>query len=112
MAELAALKQPVIALGIKEPFLVKSRLLEAVIHVCCDHEIVLIFHQLKKLIICVLRRIHISVVHVREMIPGNEVAEILLEAFACIYESCSGGQPCPAPIMTTSASSKAAFNKK
>ena len=60
-ARLTALEQAVIALRVKQPLLIKACFLKAVIHVGRDHEIVLVSHQLQKVVIDRLRCIHIAV---------------------------------------------------
>ena len=57
-AGFAALKQAVIALGIEKAFLVKSRFLEAMIHVGGQDEIILVLHHLKQIAVGGFWRIH------------------------------------------------------
>ena len=59
-ARLAALEQTVITLRIEQPLFVKSGFLKAVVHVRGDDEIVLVRHQLQKVVVDRLGRIHDS----------------------------------------------------
>ena len=61
MARLAALEQAVIALRVEQPLLVKAGFLEAMIDVCCQHEIIFLFYKIKKLTVDRKRCIHISI---------------------------------------------------
>ena len=61
MAGEGTLPEPVVALCVKKPHLIKARFLKAVIHICRDHKIVRILHQPQKLPIHRLWRVHIAV---------------------------------------------------
>ena len=58
----AALQQPIVSLGIKQPLFVKSSFLETVIYIGGNHKIILILHQTKQIFIDRIRYIHIAVV--------------------------------------------------
>ena len=112
----AALEQTVIALGIKQPVFIKSGLLETVVHICSKNEIILIFHQRKKLFINWFRSIHVSVyvdipapecpvflqrfigvksagVHIRKMVFSRKIRKILPEPFPGIDKTGRRRQP-------------------
>ena len=55
------LPQAVVALGIEQPLLVKSCLLETMIHIGGQHKIVLSLHQFQKLLINWLRGVQIAI---------------------------------------------------
>ena len=60
-ARFATLEQTIIALRVEQPLFVKTRLLKAVVNVGCDNEIILVLHQLQKVIVDRLRRVLIAV---------------------------------------------------
>ena len=60
-ARLTALEQAVIALCIEQAVLVEPGFLETVIHVGSQHEIILVLHQLQKIIVDRFGGIHIAV---------------------------------------------------
>ena len=49
-ARFTALEKTIVTLGIKEPFLVKSRLLKAMVHIGRDNKIILVFYQILKVL--------------------------------------------------------------
>ena len=60
-ARLAALKQSVVALRVKQPLFVKSRLLKAVVNIRCDDKTVLVLHKTEQFFIDRLRRVRIAI---------------------------------------------------
>ena len=61
MAGNRAPEESVVSLCIKKPFLVKARLLKAVIHICGYDKMILIFYKLRKSLVNRLRRILIAI---------------------------------------------------
>lgn len=115
-----ALEEAVIPLGIKEPFLVKARLLEAVVHVGGEDEIILPLHQLQQRLIhrlgwglvavqgneatpigpvrlWVREGVEATAVHIPKAVAGGEVAKVLPETGPAVGEARRGGQPRPRP---------------
>ena len=91
--------------------LVKSRLLKLVVHIGSQYEIILILHQRQQFLINQLRGIQITVtenvpapispmffqrikrieaagVHIRKVILGNKVREVMLKPLPGICEAC------------------------
>ena len=116
-ARLAALEQTIIALRIEQPLFVKSGFLKTVIHVRGDDEIVLVSHQLQKVVVDWLGRIHIAVdvdisapicpmllwhckriepagIHILKAILCRKIGEVLFKPFAGVDESGRSGKPC------------------
>ena len=113
-----ALEKTVIPLGIKEPFLIESRLLEAVIHVRRQDEIILVFHQREEIVIHRFRRIQIAVdvdvsgpvrphdlrlhsqhmkaagIHVRKTVLFREVGKVCREPLTAIDKARRSGKAC------------------
>lgn len=104
------------------------------VNVCGDDKIVLVPHQLQKVIVDQFGGIHIAVdvdvsapirpmlfrrgkrikatgVHIVEAVFFLEVRKVFLKAFAAVGEACGGRQPCPAPTTTASQSRNAAFSR-
>ena len=117
-ARLAALEQAIIALRVEQPLFIKAYFLKAVVNVCGDDKIVLVPHQLQKVIVDQFGGIHIAVdvdvsapirpmlfrrgkrikatgVHIVEAVFFLEVRKVFLKAFAAVGEACGGRQPCP-----------------
>ena len=116
-ARLAALEQTIITLRIEQPLFVKSGFLKTVIHVRRDDEIVLVSHQLQKVVVDWLGRIHIAVdvnisapicpmllrrckriepagIHIPKAILCRKIGEVFFKPFAGIDESGGSGKPC------------------
>ena len=95
-----------------------SGYLKAVVNVCGDDKIVLVPHQLQKVIVDQFGGIHIAVdvdvsapirpmllrrgkrikatgVHIVEAVFFLKVRKVFLKAFAAVGEACGGRQPCP-----------------
>ena len=58
---IGTLQQTVVALRVEEALLVEAGSLEAVIHVGCDHEVVLILHEVQESVVDIIRDRHIAV---------------------------------------------------
>ena len=109
-ARFAALEKPVISLGIKQPALVKSCLLETVIHICCQHKIIFFFYQIIQFFIHRLWRILIAIeinipapvcpvfflrliwikstgIHIRKSIFFSKIRKILCKPLPVIHKS-------------------------
>ena len=116
-ARLTALEQTVIALRVEQPLFIKARLLKAVIHIGRDNEIILVLHQLQKIIVDRFGGIHIAVdvdvpapirpeffhrgegieaaaVHILNAVLLRKVGEMLLKPFAGVSEARRRGQSC------------------
>ena len=116
-ARLAALEQTIIALRIEQPLFVKSGFLKTVIHIRRDNEIVLVSHQLQKVIVDWLGRILIAVdvdisapicpmllkccirieptgIHIPKAVLLCEIGEVFFKPFAGVDESGRSGKPC------------------
>ena len=116
-AGLAALEQAVVSLRIKEPLLVKAGALETMVHVCGQHKVVAVAHQIQELIVerrrygivsvahdvaapkrpVLLERIigiETAGIHIGKAVTCGEVTKELLETLARIGVSGGGREPC------------------
>ena len=82
------MEQPIVALGVEQPFLIEPRLLELMVHIGSDDEIILALHQFEQIVINGFWCRHI---HVGEAIFLDEISEMLLKPLARISEACRGG---------------------
>ena len=115
MTGLGALPQAIVPLGVEEPGLVEARLLKLVVHIGGEYEVVFFPHQLQKVVVDGLGRVHIAVpvdmaappgpvllqggegveasgIQVWNVVFFDKVPEMLLEPGAGIGKAGRGGQ--------------------
>ena len=110
-----ALEKTIVPLRVKQALFVKTCTLELVIHICRDHEIILVYDQGKQVLINRLRSIDITIeidvpcppcpagflilkwiktagVHVPDTEAFLEIEEIPVEPLPAVGEACSSGK--------------------
>ena len=117
MTRLAALKQSVITLRVKQSFFIKACTLKAVVNIRGKNEIILVLYKLKKLFVSVFRDGHITVyvniswpecphfllrlkrkeaarIHIVKAVFRLEIGKVFIKTLARVDISCSGGKTC------------------
>ena len=116
-ARLTALKQTVIALRVEKSFFVKACLLKTMVNICCNHKIVLVSHQLQKVIVDRFGGIHIAVdvdvsapicpmllgrfvrvksarIHILKSVFFAKIGKVFFKPLTAVSKACGGGKPC------------------
>ena len=110
------LPQAIVALRVEQAAFIKPGFLKAVVYIGCKHKIILVLHQLQKVMVNRLWGIQIAVdidipapvrpvffqaakgikaagIHITKAVFLNKIPEMLLEAFAGVGEPGGGGKP-------------------